>query len=639
MWLVPFATSSCRKLSVPSKTLTRTSVSSQNLNKCMTRRTALLGLLLVPLAPYFASESLKAGGPAISKGHIGDNILMHLNNDAEHRNLATAPDHDSLFLRFIQAGGGFVPWLGFKWRLTRRFVDGDWSAGGGAIVFEPNPDPAQETITYSGPQPTSDPYLRWGVFEPPGGWRIVSSRPTIPVILKNSISNPNLWAIMFRGQYDFVVKDIEGWNCNAVRTTSSTEVYKEVVINYDRSRTNENCSADFKIVRCGAQYDEIFPAMRDGAVCCHFSRDGEIVGGRAVRAPHGFMYWGGDARTDAKGEGHLWANQRKCIRLTVRGLSSYDTQGSFCWGSMGQEIKFINCTGVKCGDVGFDFEGSLECLARGCQATDAANGNYSTFFHCDKILFEDCISISNDHSRPLFRMYNDSGSNSENRRITIRGGSWTNNDTSGIGSIDTRFGCCQLLEISGLSITDASIDTAFSNPHHTRIVNNKLKFNFRSAKPFSAIRAGFAKSLAGAGKSAPGKTEIIGNSIETGVDQPPNAVPFGTQSDYGTCGIDLVENDFNAAAESTIKANRVGSGFMTPILIRSWSKNPAVTPQVTCLDNTLGFHSGSNYHPIFITSDGVGINVPSVNAVDNRTEDGSLVPARKLDSEPLEPAQ
>lgn len=551
-------------------------------------------------------------------------ILDHLRDEAELARLREAPNHDALFLRFIRAGGGLVPWMGFSWKLSRRFLPGDWARGGGTLAFQPDPA-GKETVLYKGPQPNAVIEQKWGIFEPPSGWKLLSTVLAMPVIVRNAVANPNLWAVQFRAAYDFIVQDVEGRNCNAVRTSASTDAYADAVVREDRNRRGENCCADFKIVRCGAHYDRIFPALREAAVTCCYSRDGEIIGGKAIRAPHGFMFWGGDGRTDGKGQGESWRNPRKCLRLTVRDYVSEDTQGTFCWGSMGQDISFIDCSGSKCGDVGFDFEGSLNCVARRCRSVDAVNGCFSTFFHCDGILFEDCVAITTDHRRPLFRMYTISQSNSENRSITIRRGMWTNEDRSGIGTIDTRSGCCRDLDIDGLQLSNVRIDTAFHNPHNTRIANNRLSFTFAARSRFSAIRTGFAKSLAGSNGTVVGRTQVIGNSIDSTAEQPANAAGYGSRGDYGSCAIDLIEDDFNSSASSTIRGNRIGKGFLTPILVRNWSANPGMRPRIEVADNVIGIHSSRNHRPIVFTRDGPGIQAPAVSQRGNKRATGEAI--------------
>jgi len=594
----------------------------------ITRRTAASSLAVVSASPFSNVALFTAN---LAKGERS--ILNHVRSPSEYEGLSAAPNHDDLFLRFIQAGGGLVPWLGFTWKLSRRFDSENWPKIGGKIRIEPNPDENEETINYSGPQPRNETGQKWGIFEPRSNWHVLSAREFFPVIVKNVINNANLWVIVFRGAYDFSVNDMMGWNCNIIRTTSSVENYEDVVLNHNKDRGNENCSADFQIIRCSAKYDNLPPENHDGAICCHYSRDGEIIGGSVDRAAHGFMFWGGDARTDGLGQGHLWSNQRKCLRLTVKNVQSSDVKGCFCWGSMGEKIEFIDCFGSRCGDVGFDFEGSIDCSARNCHAIDAKNGNYTVFFHCDNITFDQCVSITNDYNFPLFRMYTISQDNTQNRTVTIRGGRWINNDEGGIGVIETRYGCCQNLEISGLTLSNVRIDTAYLNAHNTRLIDNKLRFSNSSPYKFSAIRVGFAKSLINDSKVVSGRTEIIGNSIFTKFEQSVNRLPYGKAGDYGSCGIDLIEDDYNSSASSIIKNNVVSDGFLTSVLIRGQSSSLGVIPQVTCENNVLGVHSSDQHRLIFVTNDYDGINSPVVLFFGNRSVSGQKIEGPKVGSE------
>lgn len=520
-------------------------------------------------------------------------------------------DHDAWFDQIIQAGGGTIKWPGFRWKLTRRWT-ADQFPDGTDLRIEPNPS-GGATIAYNGPIPDHNRRERWGVFEIGNRCKVASAEIRRPIRITCTNIAPSLWAVVARGKADWVVSDVHGHNMGAVHAMASVENYDDVIMDGRRC----NCSHDFRIVHCGGDFDHIFEGLQEGIVTVRYSKNWEVRGGSTLRGPHGFQGWGGDARTDGFGQGHIEDAERKCRDGRVIGFQSHDVHGAWVWGSFMQNVDFIGCTGYLAGDVGFDFEGSKNCRAINCSGTDAVNGGLATFFHNEAIEFINCSIISTNQKYPIFRNYNISQSNRYNVDITIRGGRFQCTDTNGMASIDTRHGCCNLFTVESIQGKNIIIDTAHNNMHNTRILNNSLLYT-RIYPKFSAIRAGFAKSLAGSSGKLAGSTRIDGNNIVTNKEQASNKQVYGVDGDYGSVAIDVVEDDYNSSAQSSINSNNISKGFLTPILLRNWSKNRGVIPRFEVTGNTIGGHGHRDHSPIAASDDGIGLNDPYIVQSDNR---------------------
>lgn len=597
----------------------------------ISRRNALVGFASTLAATHLGGDDGSDRGNLSGNFATGlrktPDLLDYLLDRQEWSTLATAEDHDDLFDRFIQSGGGTIPWLGFPWRLSRRWTAGQWPTKPGKMLFEPAPG-GEDVVVYQGPLPNTEISERWGIFEPESGWIFASSKALAPVWVSSAVPEPNIYITQWRGKSEFTVRDINGRNMGAHRTTAEQENYNLVVLSSERDTKDETCSRDFRLIRCGNSFSEIFSELRDGGISIVYSRDGKVIGGSCVRGNHGVMLWGGDARTDGLGQGHDWRNQRKCLRISVVGFNSSDVQGAFCWGSMAEQCEFINCTGEVAGDVGFDWEGSLNCIARGCMARDAKNGNYTCFFHCDQIKFTSCLSFVTNADFPLFRMYTESNDSTQNRSITIDGGTWTSYAKDKTGSIDTAYGCCRNLVIKNIKGTDCTITTAFNNMAVTTIIDNHLVFTKRFPA-FSAIRAGFSKTSTKNGETVRGQTTVKGNSIVSLVEQAGlvEGRGYGVQSNFGSAGIDIIDNDSSHASSNVIESNAISDGFLTPLLFRNWSTAPGIRPVSRVSGNTIGAHSNREFRPMIMTTDYTGNVPPVVIAKANKLAGGAIVNA------------
>ncbi len=530
---------------------------------------------------------------------------------------ASDGDHDAWFDRIIQAGGGTIHWPGFPWKLTRRWTAGQFP-NGTDLRIEPNPS-GGTTIEYSGPVPDHNRRERWGIFEIGNRCTLTSALPRLSVRIACASIAPSLWAVVARGKANWTVADIHGHNMGAVHAMASVENYDDVIMDGRRL----NCSHDFRILHCGGDFDRIFDGLQEGIVTVRYSKNWEVRGGSTLRGPHGFQGWGGDARTDGVGQGHMAGAERKCRDGRVVGFHSHDVHGAWVWGSFMENVDFIDCTGHLAGDVGFDFEGSKKCRAVNCSGTDAVNGGLATFFHNEAIAFINCSITSSSRQYPIFRNYNLSQSNLHNLDISIRGGRFRCTDTNGMAAIDTRYGCCNLFTVEGIQGENIRIDTAYNNMHNTQILNNSLLYT-RAYPKFSAIRAGFAKSLAGSSGKLPGLTRIHGNVIVTHNEQAPNRRGYGIGGDYGSVAIDVIEDDYNSSAQSSIRNNTIGAGFLTPILLRNWSKNRGMVPQFSVAGNFIGGHPHPDHSPMTASDDGIGMNDPIVIYTDNRYKKEAL---------------
>lgn len=190
-----------------------------------------------------------------------------------------------------------------------------------------------------------------------------------------------------------------------------------------------------------------------------------VNGGSARRYWFGVQYWGGDS--DPSDDG-VRENERFARNIVVNGFNADGTIHAGLWGSMGNCIRFINCTARRDsigGDVGIDHEGSWDVKNIGCTSENWNNGNYACFWRYEDVSFVDCNSYQVG-GRPHFKNYNSSGNYIHSGDVSIIGGYMTTTDIATSGepaSINNSSGAARSFTIKGTRLLNSIVNIGTNN--------------------------------------------------------------------------------------------------------------------------------------------------------------------------------
>jgi hypothetical protein len=389
----------------------------------------------------------------------------------------------------------------------------------------------------------------------PGGLQVEAARP-----------DPWLWAVQASGVADLAVRDVQASDCLHVRTfCRRSDRWADVSLAPGARDTCRNVS----VTGGGARFAQLPTEGQEGACCIRYTFDWRVEGATYQNVPQGVQWWGGNAYpVDALHEG-VPGNARKCARFRIARVTVRDARIAGIWGSMGQDGEVVDCTVERCGDVGFDAEGSWNVAFTRCRATDAVNGAFAVFFLSRDIAFIDCTGLSTRRDWPLFRMWNITQSSAGTGAVAIRGGRFRCTDPAGPGTIDTAGGPTALLEVAGATLENVRIDTAANNMHRTRIVGNRLSFP-AGLGGRAAIRVGGSHLLDG----RPGRAEVLDN-----------VVALAGPAEPGSVAVAVYEDDYNGAASGLVRGNRVSGPFAVLVEATGASRN-GMRPTLTVEGNS-----------------------------------------------------
>lgn len=260
--------------------------------------------------------------------------------------------------------------------------------------------------------------------------------------------------------------------------------------------TPDNATRNFTIQRCtGQSRTTILPFIQ-----LKFARDGVIRNCTSKGYLHGIELWGGDANREGAP-----SNPRKCSNVLVERCRATDAAMGGVWGAMLSKVEFRDSYAARCHDVGFDFEGSHDCVARNCVAEDCTNANFAVFFRNRNILYERCHGISSDASRfPfLFKSWNSTGRTRENENVIVRNCIFE--CENGIGLVTNDAGAASPFRFENNELHSVRIDLAFFGPGGTAtqiVANNRLTFrNTHLPDLFGQATGGSETSLVDAGRT------------------------------------------------------------------------------------------------------------------------------------------
>lgn len=156
----------------------------------------------------------------------------------------------------------------------------------------------------------------------------------------------------------------------------------------------------------------------------------EISGNSSSGYGIGIQWWGGNA----SGSNGVLTNPRQVGKLAITGNVS---NGGSIWGSMGDGIEVTDNAINGCPDVCLDPEGSFNVIASDNHVADGVNGALSTFFQNRNVVFSGNTVLTHNHNWPLVRLADQELSPVQNIDTSMVGNTFTNLDTTGIGTIQT----------------------------------------------------------------------------------------------------------------------------------------------------------------------------------------------------------
>lgn len=469
---------------------------------------------------------------------------------AQSQGDAPAGDDDALLARILARPQPFIPRRERPYRLTRTLR----IEGGKTVLLEPRTRIVWAGLLEDGNRPVA-------VFE------AIGDNVTLAAVgdgeASISCETPSTWvyAAVMHGRSGFQVKGIVARDCQHVWVGTSAPDYAAVRTQGPES----NVARDVRVSGGGASFQTML-SSGNGACLLSYVDGAHVSDVRYENVVHGIQWWGGDSGLLSWQNG-MRANERKCSGLLIERVSVRNAAIGGIWGSMGRGITVRECRVEDCLDVGFDAEGCDDVVFERCTSRNGHNGCFAAFFLNDGIRFLECHGIVDANAWPLFRVYNVTQSNADNRNIVVEGGRFECLDPAGPSTMDCASGPVRELTITGASLENVRIDTFFLNMHHTRIADNDLTFD-KPLPAVAAIRAGGSQTLPG----AIGSATVANNRIRYTV------APREAEAASDPVAIEIVENDFNASATSSIIDNVVSGPFAVGIALVNASDNAVVVP-------------------------------------------------------------
>ena len=527
----------------------------------------------------------------------GSAALFALTSSARGQQRAIpALDDDALLARIVAERQAFIPRRGPPYRLTRTVP----ISGGTIVLIEPGTrivwaGPASDASVQNAGAPTA-------VFEAMGDDVVLATDGEGEAFVECEEPRPFVYAAGMRGRRGFTVRNIQARNCQHVHVDSSAREYGAV----RTQGPDSNIARDVRVSGGGARFAS--PSTQGHGSCLlTYVASAHVSDVHYENVGNGVQWWGGDAGL-LHWQNGARENERKCTGLLIERVSVKRAQTGGIWGSMGRDVTVRDCRVEECLDVGFDAEGSDDVIFERCTARNGHNGCFAAFFLNDGIRFVDCRGVVDNKAWPLFRTYNVTQSNSDNRNIAVEGGHFECLDPTGPGTMDCAMGPVRELEITGARLSNVRIDTVFLNMHRTRIANNELVFP-HPLPAVAAIRAGASQGL----PDAPGGAIVENNRI---VYEPSAAAGQGRAA-----AIEILEGDFNTSARSEVRGNVISGPFATGIILVSASGNIGIVPAFDISGNRFeGLLPSARL--LVIKREGEHASAPTVNWDARQTRNG-----------------
>jgi len=568
----------------------------------MSRRTALTRM-------GWSSAALVAVVPGVEAALGAQGLAGGSDSGADPG--ADPSDDDALLARIVAGPRPFIARRDRPYRLTRTLrIEGGRSVlieQGTRIVWE---GPARDETVTNATTPVA-------VFEAVGDDVVLASAGEGEVFVECAEPRPFVYAATMRGRRGFTVTNIRARNCQHVHVDSSALEYGAV----RTQGADINIARDVRISGGGASFQSM-SEQGHGSCLLAYVAGAHVSDASYENVGNGIQWWGGDAGL-LDWQNGARKNERKCSGLLIERVSVKGALIGGIWGAMGRDITVRDCSVEDCLDVGFDSEGCDDVTFERCTARNGHNGCFTAFFLNDGVRFVDCRGVVDDKAWPLFRTYNVTQSNADNRNIMVTGGRFECLDPTGPGTMDCAMGPVRELAITGARLSNVRIDTVFLNMHRTRIADNELVFP-HPLPSVAAISAGASQGL----PDAPGGAIVENNRIVY------EASAAAASAVGAAVGIKILEGDFNTNAHSQVKGNLLSGPFATGIALVSASSNVGIVPMFDVSGNR--FEGLLPSAPLLsIKREGEYASAPAVNWDAGQTRDGV---ATKL-SQALDPAR
>lgn len=264
---------------------------------------------------------------------------------------------------------------------------------------------------------------------------------------------------------------------------------------------------------------------------------------------HGIMWWGGDSNYQKNGAPQA---ERKTSDITITNCRISNIRQGGIWGSMGRNVKVVNCTVDTCGDVGFDAEGCQDVTFSGGKVRNCKNGCLTTFWGASNIVFQN-VDVEVSASFPLaFRSYNATLKAALSESASIIGGTITCPD--GIGRIDQGSGPLDNFLMRGTHLKNVIVNMTQRNIHNITIDGITAEFTRQ------------APNKSGDAVINIGNLQQNGRERASGIVRNCEIISSMPQPGLGDCAISFTGADVNTPSFFSAEGNKI-SGFGTAISV------------------------------------------------------------------------
>lgn len=275
---------------------------------------------------------------------------------------------------------------------------------------------------------------------------------------------------------DITVKKIKCIGCR-IFASKMTQRYSDILI--------EKISQGINVSSCRANAKQI----KTNHACIELSY---INGGRCSNNIisafyHGVMFWGGDSDPVKNGEPN---NERKCTALVINNNIIRDVRLGGIWGSMGDRVSIAANYVENGGDVGIDFEGCNNSIAKNNIVKNFKHGCLATFFICDNITFKNNLALNTGvYGKSIAAIFNAS-QKPLNKNINFIGNVFV---SEGLISYFKQNGAADYLNVRNNYFGNVVVDFTSNNNGDIDISDNKFKYDTVIGEIASTIKVGNVK--------------------------------------------------------------------------------------------------------------------------------------------------
>ncbi|WP_080237815.1 right-handed parallel beta-helix repeat-containing protein [Spirosoma rigui] len=206
---------------------------------------------------------------------------------------------------------------------------------------------------------------------------------------------------------------------------------------------------------CGAKGNDQFQGINFVT-----SKNVRVTGCRIANAQHGIQWWGDDTNG--------W-----CEDFRITGNQIQNVDGGGIWGNKGRRITVATNTVKTCGDVGVDFEHSVDCSATNNIVSDCKNYGLATFHSSERITFTNnkvYQGVKYGHGIGLI-------GDGTSKNISFTGGIITTKGATACGLLTVGTNVASIITVKGIRITTegkSGIPIRIIDNNQFRLTNNLI---------------------------------------------------------------------------------------------------------------------------------------------------------------------